>query len=273
MKESHRHRGYRVIISSLAVIGLAIMVYLTYIHYAETRSFCDISETVSCDVVTTSIYSEIFGLPVSLLGLFYFGFVLYLVWFNKKPEVFRLIFLVTLFVLMPSLYLSATELFVIKALCILCETSKLLMIGILMTSGFAARSQQKITGQLAAPVVIAGIVAAVVVYFAQTGTVVKRDYSELVSCLNQAGVVYYKSFRCSNCKRQEKLLGEAYLKLNAVECHPDGPNGQPELCLQKKITKTPTFLIENNGVEVKRAEGLLLIKDLVAFGSCPVPAE
>ena len=65
---------YRFLITSAALLGLVIMSYLTYIHYANTSSFCDISKEVSCDVVTTSLYSEVFGLPVSVLGLGYFLF-------------------------------------------------------------------------------------------------------------------------------------------------------------------------------------------------------
>ncbi len=258
----------RYLIAALALIGLGIMVYLTYIHYANKQSFCDISENVSCDVVTTSIYSEIFGLPVSVLGLGYFILVLFLVIFKKQPTVFQALFLITLFVLVPSLYLSALELFVIEALCILCETSKLLMIGILIISYYAARHRARITLRMMAPILIAGLVAAGVTYFAQTGNVEKKDYSSFIECLNENGVVYYKSFRCSSCKRQERLFGEAYPKLKAVECHPDGPGGDPERCLRNKISKTPTFILEPEGTEIKRLEGLQPLQTLADFAGC-----
>src|SRR3989344_6796639 len=131
----------RILILSLSIIGFGIMAYLTYIHYANTKSFCDISETVSCDVVTTSIYSEIFGLPISILGLGYFGFTLLLTLFYRRKEYFQALFFLTLFVLIPSLYFSVLEATVIKAWCVLCETSKLLMIVILITT-FVAMKQK-----------------------------------------------------------------------------------------------------------------------------------
>jgi hypothetical protein len=105
-------------------------------------------------------------------------------------------------------------------------------------------------------------------YFAQTGTIVKRDYTTLVSCLNEKGVVYYKSVRCSNCRKQELILGEAYKNLRQIECHPDGENPQVELCLEKKIEKTPIFIIEQDGAELKRAIGLQPVRDLAEFASC-----
>ena len=57
-------------------------------------------------------------------------------------------------------------------------------------------------------------------------------------------------------------MGEAYKLLNHVECHPEGPGGNPELCLKKKIDHTPTFLIEKDGVEIVRKVGLQSIEEL-----------
>ena len=259
----------RILILSLSIIGFGIMAYLTYIHYANTKSFCDISETVSCDVVTTSIYSEIFGLPISILGLGYFGLTFLLSAFYRKKLFYQLIFLLTLFVLIPSYYFTALEAFVIKAFCILCETSKILMLAILITSFAAMKEKFSAVLRLAIPVIIAGLVAAGVTYFAQTGNVVKRDNTAFVQALNVKGVVYYKSVKCNNCKRQEKLFGEYIKKLNSVECHPEGENPQPELCLAKGIKKTPTFLIEEGGVEVKRLEGLQQLDDLAKWAQVP----
>jgi len=143
-----------------------------------------------------------------------------------------------------------------------------MMFGILITSFFASKERAKTLFQLTVPIVIAGIVSSGVIYFAQTGTVATEDYSELVSCLNENDVTYYKSKTCGNCRRQEALLGEAYKELNSVECHPEGENSQAELCLQKNISKTPSFVIENNGVEIKRVIGLQKIEALAEFGGC-----
>lgn len=258
----------RTLIIILSLVGLGIMAYLTYIHYANVQSFCDITQEVSCDVVTTSIYSEIFGVPVSVLGLLYFAGILALMLYRKKKEVFQAVFLLTLFALIPSLYLSLTEFLFIKSICILCETSKVLMFGILIASFAAARSFVKIDMRLAAPVIIAGLVASGITYFAQVGNVSREDHSELAACLNERGVIYYKSVRCSSCRRQEQLLGAAYAKLNSVECHPEGENPQVELCLKKRIEKTPTFLLEKNGVEIKRLEGLQQVEALASFAGC-----
>ncbi|KKU53335.1 MAG: hypothetical protein UX74_C0001G0053 [Parcubacteria group bacterium GW2011_GWA2_47_10b] len=266
-KNSTGNKFRKIVIGLLALTGLGLMSYLTVIHYTQASSFCDLSETVSCDVVTTSIYSEIFGIPVSIFGAGYFAFVIFLIFKAKSKVLFQALFYITFFVLFPSLYLTLTEILFIKSLCILCETSKAIMFVILFISLFSL--DKKPSARNLAPIAIAGVVTAGVMFFAQTSSLsAKQDYSKLVACLNEKGVIYYKSVTCSNCRRQELILGEPYKKLNQVECHPDGKNPQPELCLKKGINKTPTFILEQNNQELKRLEGRQDPKDLAAFASC-----
>jgi uncharacterized membrane protein len=252
----------KTLIIVLALLGLGIMSYLTYIHYANAQSFCDLSAEVSCDVVTTSIYSEIFGIPVSVLGILYFGIVLLIGLTKSGLKGFQWIFFLTAFVLIPSLYLTLTEIFFIHSFCILCESSKVLMLVVLIASFSVIKTRTRNLGRLLAPILIAGVVISGVVFFAQTGTVVKEDHSDLVKYMNEQGWTYYKSYTCSNCRRQEKLLGQAYEFVNSVECHPDGPDGNSELCLEKGIDKTPTWILERDGEEVMRLEGLQPIEKL-----------
>lgn len=72
-----------LIISLLVTIGL--FVYLTVHHYATKLglagdSICSISATINCDAAAQSSYSELWGMPVSILGgmlhLILLGFVL-----------------------------------------------------------------------------------------------------------------------------------------------------------------------------------------------------
>jgi uncharacterized membrane protein len=158
----------RVLIALISIAGLGIMAYLTYIHFAHTQSFCDISGTVSCDTVTASIYSEILGLPVAILGLGYFGLVVLLSVLQRKKEFYQIIFLITVFALVPSLYLTATEIFAIKSFCILCETSKALMFAILATSFVAMKKETRVVLRRAIPTIIVGLLAAFVTFIIQT---------------------------------------------------------------------------------------------------------
>lgn len=260
----------RIIISILSILGFGIMAYLTYIHFAEASSFCDINEKLSCDAVTTSIYSEIFGIPISIMGLGYFGLTFLLSVFQRTKAFYQTIFYLTVFVLIPSYYFTALEAFVIKAFCILCETSKIIMILVAVISFVGMKEKFTSVIRMVMPIVIAGFVAAGVTYFAQTSVVAKKDYTPFVEALNAKGLVYYKSYTCSNCKRQEQMIGPAYKKLNSVECHPKGPNGNPQLCLERGIEHTPTFIIEKDGQVIKKIEGVQKLTELAKWAGVPV---
>ena len=103
-------------------------------------------------------------------------------------------------------------------------------------------------------------------------TQVKEATPELIefsTCLTESGVKMYGSVTCSVCKRQKSLFGTAFENIGEIECHPNGENPQTELCLQNNIEKTPTWVIEINGEEVKRAEGYQKLSDLAEFSGCP----
>ena len=57
------------IIFLLAILGILVSSYLTYIYYSEKYSSCELSETFSCSAVSKSQYGEILGIPVSLFGI------------------------------------------------------------------------------------------------------------------------------------------------------------------------------------------------------------
>jgi len=85
LKKNRKEFG-RGVIALLSVVGTAIMGYLTYLHFSpEEGSFCNLGERLSCDVVNKSIYSEVFGVPLSVMGVVFFWGVLVAVlkWYNK----------------------------------------------------------------------------------------------------------------------------------------------------------------------------------------------
>lgn len=254
----------RYLVIALALVGALLMGYLTYVHYTDTSTFCDISEQVSCNVVTTSIYSEVFGLPVSIFALVYFLAVIALVVFRPLFTAFRWVFFFTALLFLPAIYFSIIEFFVLKAFCLFCESSKLVMLGILITSYLAISRESPGLLRKAMPILAIGIVVAGATYFVQAAQISREDYTDLAKHLTTSGWTYYRSYTCPNCKQQERLFGNAYEFIKKVECHPDGPGANPELCSEKRITKTPTWLLEKDEVEQKRLEGLQVMSALKA---------
>lgn len=109
----------------VAFIGLVDATYLTVNHYNFGSTACSFD---GCELVTSSEYSTILGLPVALLGAFYYGFVLLLgfLFFDSKKDVFLNIFSITTIVgLLASIVFVGLQLFVIKAICFYCMLSAL----------------------------------------------------------------------------------------------------------------------------------------------------
>ena len=108
----------------LSLPGIGVSTYLTYSHYADEATIC--AGVGSCELVQTSEYSAIVGIPVALMGLAYFVGVamlalarllrvpLALDW--ATPAVFTMAMGGTAFVG----YLTAVELFVLEAICPWC---------------------------------------------------------------------------------------------------------------------------------------------------------
>lgn len=120
---------------ALAVVGLGIATYLTYIHYAGIESVCAIAH--GCQKVQTSEWSELVGVPVALLGLI--GFVLIIGSLIVDGESGRLAAIAATWTgLAFSLYLTYREIFSIKAICIWCTTINgiLVILAVLTTIRF-----------------------------------------------------------------------------------------------------------------------------------------
>src|SRR3989344_6216688 len=68
----NKKRGLKIIIAC-SILAIIIFSYLLYLHYKPSESkFCNFGEGFNCDIVNKSIYSEIAGIPVSLLGVLTF---------------------------------------------------------------------------------------------------------------------------------------------------------------------------------------------------------
>jgi uncharacterized membrane protein len=118
-------RALRITMTVLATIGLGVASYLTYVHYAGIKPACTAGE--SCTKVQTSIYSELAGVPVALIGLI--GYVVIL-GSLLAPETETTRFATVAFTVIGfgfSCYLTGRELFSIHAICEWCVSSAVIM--------------------------------------------------------------------------------------------------------------------------------------------------
>jgi uncharacterized membrane protein len=118
-------RTLRVTLLILAVVGLAIASYLTYVHYAGIKPACTAGE--SCTKVQTSIYSKLAGVPVALIGLLGYIAILGSLLVPERESTRLATMTFTLVGFGFSGYLTYRELFSIHAICEWCASSAVIM--------------------------------------------------------------------------------------------------------------------------------------------------
>lgn len=108
----------------LALVGVGIATYLTYIHYAGDKPVCAIAH--GCETVQKSEWSKLAGVPVAVLGLIgYVGLLASLLVRGENGLMAGALIAITGFGF--SMYLTYREIFTIDAICIWCVGSAALM--------------------------------------------------------------------------------------------------------------------------------------------------
>jgi uncharacterized membrane protein len=131
-----KRRGLRFVLGALAVVGLLISGYLSWVHYAGVPPVC-VGGSGGCESVQTSSYATIFGVPVAAIGLVGYSGLLLSALLRGEAGVY-LGLLVALVGTLFSAYLTYLEVFVIHAICEWCVASAALMVGALICTAFGA---------------------------------------------------------------------------------------------------------------------------------------
>ena len=134
-----------IVILALAAFGASVAAL--YVHYRIIKdptysSFCDISETVSCEAVLESSYATVRGVPVAVGGVVWSTLVLLIAGLGMRRENMDgyaasagYIFVLATIALSAVLYLGYASFFVIGKACPLCMTMYVAVIGIFLISG------------------------------------------------------------------------------------------------------------------------------------------
>jgi uncharacterized membrane protein/glutaredoxin len=132
-------------IAILLIIGIGIAAYLSYVETQSVEAMC--GPVGDCNAVQQSRYARLFGiLPVGVLGLLGY-FALFAAWlvrkFDRRLEKAAAIGFwgMAFFAVIFSLYLTYLEPFVIKAVCIWCLASAVIL-ALLLVLGTPAALRQ-----------------------------------------------------------------------------------------------------------------------------------
>ncbi len=113
------------------IAGILDAGYLSYVKLTKVAIYCT-PGLGQCDVVNSSPYSFLLGIPLAYLGLLTYFAILFLLVFGEKIEFLKpyslyLLFGISAFGFLFSLYLTYLEIWVIKAICQWCVLSAILM--------------------------------------------------------------------------------------------------------------------------------------------------
>ena len=114
----------------LVVIGILVSIYMTIYKLTDNNNMC--LGNGGCSVVNSSKYSEIYGIPVALVGVGGYLAILALHLLENRNNHMRAnatlyIFGAALTGFLFTLYLIYVEIALLKALCPFCLTSQIVM--------------------------------------------------------------------------------------------------------------------------------------------------
>ncbi len=153
-------RRYRYALIALGLIGLATSVTALVVHYRLLTdpgysSFCDVSESVSCQQVLQSSYATVWGIPIAAGGAIWSAAVLLLaIWGMRHASselagrVAGYIFVLATVGLAAVFYYGYASFFVLGTACPLCMAMYVSVAGIFLASAAAATSLTAIPAKL-----------------------------------------------------------------------------------------------------------------------------
>ncbi len=120
---------YRISIA-LALLGLAVSIYMTIFKLTDNDKMC--IGNGGCSKVNSSIYAEVYGIPVALFGVGGYAVIAALLFMEDRNQFLKqngtmLVFGLALIGFLFTLYLIYVELALIHALCPFCVTSQITM--------------------------------------------------------------------------------------------------------------------------------------------------
>jgi uncharacterized membrane protein len=237
---------------ALSVLGVGITAYLSWtsLRGAEVAG-CSVGG--GCDVVLSSRWATLLGLPVAVWGLLAYATLGAIAFVRRVDKHWSYAWTVAFFGVCYSVYLTVVSLTILQSACPYCLTSLSLMLATLALVVWqrpvemAHRSWLGLTagrGALAALVILllhANYAAPQAEPTGPEDPVIRA----LAEHLSEKRAVFYGASWCAHCQEQKRLFGASASRLPYIECSPSGPNG-PQLrsCSAAGVRGYPTWVID-----------------------------
>ena len=259
-RESKSMSPIDIALLALTAAGILLTTYLTYVAWFEAHpAFC--TQGSDCNIVQSSRWATLLGLPIAFWGLLTYMLMAHLVWRGqKKPGSLRLLVFVAVCGFAISAYLTVISVVEIEATCPYCLASFAIMTTIMVLT-IVRRPPEWITSLKEAAVI--GVLIVGVLHMHYSGLFDAAAGPEnprlkaLAVHLTDTGAKFYGAFWCPRCQEQKALFGASQKRLPYVECTPSGRNGpQNSACVAKNVNSYPTWIIDGrrfSGLQTTRS--------------------
>lgn len=236
----------------LATIGVLLTAYLTGV-WLSGAELAACSEGSSCDLVQSSRWSTLLGLPMALWGMLTYIAIGFFVWRSKKQaQMWTTALYIAVAGVGISAYLQAISVFELDAVCMYCVASAILMTVICaVLAVFRPRNLREFRWAAFGPSSTLLAVAIVIVMhlhfsgaFSPTSGPEKGYLKALAVHLDESGAKFYGASWCPHCQEQKWMFEASVKRLPYVECSPNG-RGTPisSACQSAGVQQYPTWVI------------------------------
>jgi uncharacterized membrane protein/glutaredoxin len=257
---------------ALSSLGVALTGYLAFTAFSGS-AVQGCSAGGGCDIVLTSRWATLLGLPTSLWGLVGYAALAGIAFVRRADRHWWYAWTAAFFGVCYSVYLTVVSLALLDSACPYCLTSLGLMTGTLALLVFQ-RPPQMAHRSWASLIAGRGALAAVVILVLHANYVAPQaeptgpedpTTRALAEHLTEQGVLFYGASWCPHCQEQKRLFGASAGRLPYIECSLGGPNApQAAACRTAGVQTYPTWVINGRAI-VGRVLTLAEIADATGF--------
>lgn len=256
----------------LALVGIGLTGYLTATAWGG-QSVAGCAAGSGCDLVLNSRWSKLSGLPISFWGFLAYASLAGIAWIRRPDTRWKLAWMISLFGVLYSLYLTAISFLELQAACPYCLTSLGLMVAILAIVVYQRpRDLSKFSWSswpLWSGAGTLALVLALHLHYAgvwgKTAAPEDPKVRALAEHLAKTDAKFYGAYWCPHCEDQKLMFGASAHRLPYIECSPQGARApQAKICNDARIERYPTWVI---GAD--RREGVLTLTELARHSAFP----
>jgi uncharacterized membrane protein len=241
---------------ALSCVGIALTAYLSWVSFSG-GSVRGCPAGGGCDLVLTSRWATLLGLPTSLWGLFAYTALAAISFVKRADRHWSYAWTVAFFGVCYSVYLTVVSLTILGSACPYCLTSLGLMTATLALV-VVQRPAEMAHRSWLGPIATRGALAALVILVLHGNYVAPQVEAEgpedpmvraLAEHLTDEGALFYGASWCPHCQEQKRLFGTSARRLPYVECSPAGPNApQAPSCNIAGVQSYPTWVIKGRTI-------------------------